>query len=198
MTPEQTQYATERISMILDKIGEFPIGKMDISNAKPNKFEKLPRELIAYLELYNKVEPAMAAWKSKIERIVRGRKKEEYRLSLKQMNTIENEIDKLEDFLLTADPNKDDLRHWKASLLGRIMNVMANSWMLAQKYAERHVGEADAFEEERIKNGFSIEMHTYALELGVSDSRLQKTLDIAEEHLMNRLAYYKSFKKEGE
>jgi hypothetical protein len=186
------QYATERICMILDNIEELPIG-----NAKPNKFEKYPRELIAFLEYFNcEIEPAMTEWKNRIARMIKGRDIKK-RLSIEQENKILMEIDKLKIYLESKKINKNDLRHWKASLLARIMNTMSNSWVFANKYANKHSENENAFKKDFINANFDVEMRDYALEeLGVPENNLEKTMKLAKEHLNNRIFYYKNFKKE--
>lgn len=187
--------------MILDEIEEFPIRREEIRNAKPNKLEKYPRELLAYLEYFNcEIGPAMTEWKNKIARLIKGRDpNKKIRLSIEQENKILNEIDKLKLFLESKKIDKNDLRHWKASLLGRIMNVMSNSWVLADKYANKHSGDIDAFEQQVIDDNFNNEMKNFALEeLGIPESSLEKSLELAKEHLKNRIQYYKNFKKESD
>ena len=125
-----------RLFCALDHLGLLPLWL----GAKPNEFEKYPRQLFGSIQRYSDVEAGFREWESRVLRDTPYRKEEFY----PELETVRQWL--MEHAALFS--SKPNLQHLRTSLYARVFQYLYPRRVLVNAYCKQHHGNLDALDQE--------------------------------------------------
>jgi len=125
-----------RLFRVLDHLGLLPL----YLGAKPNEFEKYPRQLFGSIQRYGDVEASFREWEGRVLRDAPYRKEEFY-----------PELETLRQWMMehaVVFGNKVNMQHLRTSLYARVFQYLYPRRVLVNAYCKQHQGNPGALEPE--------------------------------------------------